>query len=164
MQRDRENIHLIRKRGETFMKRKHLIIALVVVGALMIASTVGMDYLWGRVLDYTPTMRQTWELSMPSAAKWETLFGSEETEEGVMCHVLTYKKEEVVAQMLDWEAVSDEAQQTATTWLGEMEITEELWPKWEQCRFYGQEKDDGDRLLLFWDSESILLYVLESAG
>ncbi|MBQ9392754.1 MAG: hypothetical protein IJU18_02010 [Oscillospiraceae bacterium] len=144
------------------MQRKHLTILLVVVGALMILSTVGMDFLWGKMLDYTPVLNERWGLNTPSEAKWDTIYGSQETDSGAVCHVLTYKNAEPLESMVPWGVAGDEDVQTAKEWLGTLELNEEkYWPRWEQCRYYEAEKTGGERLMIFWDSENIILYVLE---
>ena len=144
------------------MQRKHFIIALIVVGVLMIASTAGMDFLWGKVLDYTPSLRSNWALDVPKDAKWETLYGSDETEDAVQCHILTYKNEEPVESMVAWTSVTAGERSVLESWLRSAEMAEEYWPVWEQCLFYAKDGDGGERLALFWDRGNVLLYVLES--
>lgn len=129
----------------------------------MIVSTAGMDFLWGKVLDYTPVLRSNWALDVPKDAKWETLYGSDATEETLQCHILTYQNEEPVEAMVAWTGVTAREQAELESWLSGTEMAEEYWPRWDQCLFYEKNGEEGGRLALFWDRGNVLLYVLESS-
>ena len=143
------------------MKKKHLYIALGVVVALMVLSTVGMDYLWGKVLDYSPVLEENWNIVLPGEAKPDTLYGVDESELHLSYHVITCKDASYFETMLPWSEIDEETKETAVAWLGEMGQQDEVCPQWENCRVWEREREDGSQLFFFWDRERILLHVLE---
>ena len=143
------------------MQKKHLIIALAAVILLMIVSTFVMDHLWTKVLDYSPIMEENWGIALPGEAKCETLYGSDETADGPCCHIITYKNVSYIDTMLPWGSAGEDDIETAKLWLTELDISEELWPAWDNCRVWESTRDDGSRLLILWDEDAVLLYVLE---
>ena len=143
------------------MERKHLIIALVVVGVLMVLSPLGMDYLWKKALDYTPTLEESWDLVLPEDAESDTLYGMGGSATGPCYHIITCKDASYFETMLPWSDIDPDTMETAKEWLEELSLDEEVCPQWENCRFWERDRDDGSRLFLLWDRDRILLHVLE---
>ena len=143
------------------MEKKHLYIALGVVVALMVLSTVGMDHLWGKVLDYSPYLEENWDVVLPEKAKCDTLYGVDESELNLSYHVITCKEASYFETMLPWSEIDEDTKETAKGWLEEMKQTEEVCPDWENCRVWQKDREDGSQLFFFWDQDRILLHVLE---
>ena len=134
------------------MKRTVCVILAALLCAAMLAECGG----------YGGVLRANWGLRLPenrevyASDSGESFFG-----DGVRYHVFACDAE----KLKPWRGAEEPPDRImqATALLDELEVPAEHRPDWERCAVWyaAGENDQRDELLLFWNREAGLLYVLE---
>lgn len=118
---------------------------------------------------YGETIEANWGITLPDGYEqaYQADTGASFHGDGVRYHVLSYP-EEMEFEGIKWGAVSQEtlfagsALEAAQDFLAQLEIDEAWNIPYERCVAYHQSQEDNSELLLFWDEEDAVLYIVES--
>ena len=140
------------------VKKWLLAAAAIVVAGLVIVS--------GIVPSYSRALEANWGISLPWQARMQEVYekdsGPSFHGDGVRYHVFSYKYEDYIDLMFAWAFNNaDSVGESADSWLDEIQVPEEKRPDYEQCYYWHRIKNNND-IIIFWDSEQNLLYVVES--
>lgn len=154
------------------MKKKQLIIFLIIFVILVIAiSAVGgvlktPDAIYSRVLN------TNWGIKLPTAANCSELYesdsGSSFNGDGLRYHVFSCEDATTIEYLLKWSnedcsTIFYSTQiEAATQWLTELNVPDEWKPDYENSQYYYCSHDDNSELIIFWNAENKLLYIVES--
>ncbi len=151
------------------MKRKALIIGSIAAVLILLFGFVSYRYL----SDYSHVMKQNWGISLP----WQSLYkevyekdsGASFQGDGVRYHVFSYRYEDYIDLMFVWGGEDrtvyyETYGEAATAWLDELAVPADKRPDFSNpnLSYRYKTKDDHDEILLIWDGEQNLIYVLES--
>ena len=64
--------------------------------------------------------------------------------------------------MEDVTVFGESYSEAAENWLAEICVEDEWHPDYENCLYWYRSQEDNSQLLIFWDREKNLLYILES--
>lgn len=145
------------------MKRKNwkiwLLAAAVIATVILVAVT-------GVVPSYSRALKANWGISLPWQARMQEVYkkdsGPSFLGDGVRYHVFSYKYEDFIDLMFAWAFNNvDSLEESADSWLDEIQVPEEERPAYEQCYYWHKAERNND-IIIFWNPEQNLLYVVES--
>ena len=149
------------------MKKKH-IMAIVIVLAVVLVLGIA----WNILSDYSRTLKANWGFELPFFSRYTEVYekdsGSSLNGDGIRFLVFSYKYEDYIDLMFTWRHMEDVTifgesySEAAENWLAEICVEDEWHPDNENCLYWYRSQEDNSQLLIFWDREKNLLYILES--
>ena len=149
------------------MKKKYIIIICVILAIVLVLGIA-----WNVMSDYSRTLKANWGFELPFFSQYTEVYekdsGLSFHGDGIRCHVFSYKYEDYIDLMFTWRHMEDVTifgesySEAAENWLVEIDVEEEWHPDYENCLYWYRSREDNSQLLIFWDPEQNLLYVLES--
>lgn len=117
-------------------------------------------------------MRGNWGISLPATAfcteVYEKDSGSSFHGDGIRYHIYSYHSKDAIYSMVEWSSEEretlyyDSLSDAGKAWLGEIEVSEELHPDYENCVTWYDSQEDNSEIVIFWDKNEKKLYVIES--
>lgn len=149
------------------MKKKYIIIICVILAIVLVFGIA-----WNVMSDYSRTLKANWGFELPFFSRYTEVYekdsGSSFNGDGIRFHVFSYKYEDYIDLMFTWRHMEDVTifgesySEAAAEWLAEIDVESEWHPDYENCLYWYRSQEDNSQLLIFWDREQNLLYVLES--
>lgn len=149
------------------MKKKYIIIICVIMAIVLVLGIA-----WNILSDYSYTLRANWNFELPFFSRYTEVYekdsGSSFNGDGIRFHVFSYKYEDYIDLMFTWRHMEDVTvfgesySEAAAEWLAEIDVEDEWYPDYENCLYWYRSQEDNSQLLIFWDQEMNLLYILES--
>lgn len=147
------------------MKKKWIAIVLLMTGAIVVCVFMS------KRASYTSVLETNWRISLPYEANIKAIYekdsGASFHGDGIRYHIFEYRQEEFVTQMLDWKAVEnttiyhESCSEAADEWLSEISVEEADYPEYDNCLYWYKAQEDNSEIIIFWDKDADLLYVLE---
>ena len=132
-------------------------------------------FLWvfiPKVPSYSVAIKANWGISLPYKALCTEVYAKDSGPsfqgDGIRYHVFEYKYEDYIDLMFAWSQAEHETgyfasvSAAAESWLDEIEVPQEQRPDYAACGSWHMEKDGGDTILFFWDSQRNRIYTVES--
>ncbi len=139
----------------------------ILLCVVLLVGVVG----WNIVPDYSWAMDANWGISLPWKALCKEVYeqdsGASFHGDGIRYHVFSYRYEDYIDLMFAWSPVEKETifhpsvSEAAEEWLDEIEVPTEKRPDYAACSSWHTSKRDNSEIIIFWDSEQNLLYVVE---
>lgn len=150
--------------------KKKIIIPIIVLFVIIITAFVSMW--WSKASDYSSVLNANWDFSLPTGAKYSEVYRKNPSDsfhgDGIRYHVYTYKNEEYIEQMFNWNVVEKETifsssySEAANEWLNELEVQNEHYPDYSKCVYWYQSQEDNSEVIIFWNKQNDMIYILES--
>ena len=152
------------------MKTSHFLKILAVL-AVMILLTVLIS--WSLTPSYGRILNINWGVKLPVDSICTEIYTKNDPAEfhgpGLRYHIYSYKHESHIAQMPVWQGENEEGKSPEDCCRFSGELLDELDIPREHCpsedlsslRFHYDADHDGSELLMVWDQERDLIYVLE---
>ena len=92
------------------MKKKIIIPIIIALFVIIIVALVSVW--WSKASDYSTILNTNWDFSLPTEAKYSEVYSKNPSDsfhgDGIRYHVYSYKNEEYIEQMFDWNSVEKE--------------------------------------------------------
>lgn len=140
------------------MKRK--IICVIAVAVLLPAAVLGMLYLRTSDRSHFDVLQANWDVTIPQKAGWQMIYQNDQRDgfhgDGLSYYVYTCIDGREMDALFDWHTTKT-PHKACEDWLDD-----DLRPAYAKCGMKRMTQPGGDELLLWWDSVSGVLYVVES--
>lgn len=154
------------------MKKKQILIVSIIFVILLAVVFVVGGVLKTSNAGYSRVLSTNWGIKLPTAAHCSEIYesdtGSSFHGDGLRYHVFSYEDTASIESLLEW---SSEDRSTifystqieaATQWLMELNVPDEWKPDYENSQYYYCSHGDNSELIIFWNAENKLLYIVES--
>lgn len=148
------------------MKKRALAIATVLI---VILTGIGILKLFP---SYASVIKSNWGISLPIKAvlteTYEKDSGASFHGDGVRYHVFSYKYEDYIDLMFAWTPNEHKtnfyptSREAAEAWLDEIDVPADERPDYSKCYSWSKSQADNSEIIVFWDSESNKLYIIEN--
>ena len=152
------------------MKNRRIVIIAIVLA--IIAFGTAICIMWKSITSYNTALVANWEISIPYKAHYTEIYSKDSGPsfhgDGFRYHIFSYKDHSYVEEMLDWgsdekETYFDGNYSTAVTaWLDKIDVPAEYRPRYSSCLFWYDSKNDHSEIIVLWDKDSSVIYVVES--
>ena len=147
------------------MKKKYIIIALL-LWLLIVLGIAG----WKLMTDYSRILDANWGLSLPQKAGCEQVYAQDDSGahgDGLRFHAFSYDEEQSIQTMLEWHddvktLYHESCKQAVSSWLDALAVPSVQRPDYESSRYWYQSQSDNSELIILWDDDKDLLYIVES--
>lgn len=149
----------------TAKMKKRTIIATICI--LILFGIAG----WQILSDYSRVLDANWGISLPIKSLYSEVYekdsGASFHGDGIRYHVFSYKYEDYIDLMFAWRIQEDKTlfrnsfSETASEWLDEINVPEELRPNYEKCFYWYKALEDNSQIIVFWNKEENRLYIVE---
>ena len=149
-------------------KRKTWMVMACVVVCLCLVSA-GANAIWDRMTDYSTTLNINWGFSLPKEAQYSEIYSLESEAsvfgDGIRYHVFSCENPEPINEMFSWQmGVYVSYVVACDEWLSQIGVPQEEFPDYAYCLYWyqqGRQEDDRDEIILFWNENTGVLYVVE---
>ncbi len=148
------------------MKKRALAIAAILI---VILTGIGILKLFP---SYASVIKSNWDISLPIKAvlteTYEKDSGASFHGDGVRYHVFSYKYEDYIDLMFAWTPNEHKtnfyptSREAAEAWLDEIDVPSDERPDYSKCCSWSKSQADNSEIIVFWDSESNKLYIIEN--
>lgn len=124
------------------------------------------------ISSYTGVIERNWGFDIPSDASLKAVYEKDEGAsfhgDGLRYHVFEYENEEPIYEMCDWSETEQEAifysslKKSANRWLKQLGVDKDYYPDFSRCVHCYQTQDDNSEMIIYWDDDKNMLYVIES--
>lgn len=153
------------------MKKKTVLI-IFIVNMLVAALAIGGFKIWHRMNDYDWVLEANWHLTLPKEAKCHEIFEQNDEPsfhgDGFRYHVFSYQDEATIETWLPWKEEEGTTKfhglyaQSAEAWLDAIFVPAEQRPRYEGSVYWYEKQDDNSEILVIWNRDEQLLYIVES--
>ncbi|MBE6114723.1 MAG: hypothetical protein E7191_06540 [Erysipelotrichaceae bacterium] len=142
---------------------------LIILALLLLLGTGSIVRLFP---SYSSVLESNWDVSLPVKAVLTEVY-SKQTEDsfhgdGIRYHIYSYRYEDYIDLMFAWSSNERKTiyysslSETASAWLDEIEVPITERPKYYACSNWYRSQSDNSEIIIFWDSEINMLYIIES--
>ena len=145
---------------------------ILIVSLLIAAFAAGGFKIWYSMNDYDWVLEANWHLTLPKEAKCHEVFEQNDEPsfhgDGFRYHVFSYQDEEAVKAWLPWQEEEGTTiyhglyAESAETWLDAIFVLAEQRPRYEGSVYWYEKQDDNSEILVIWNRDEQLLYIVES--
>ena len=141
------------------------------ISAILIVMLTGIGIL-KLFPSYVSVIKSNWDISLPIKAvlteTYEKDSGASFHGDGVRYHVFSYKYEDYIDLMFAWTSNEHKtnfyptSREAAEAWLDEVDVPADERPDYSKCCSWSKSQADNSEIIVFWDSESNKLYIIEN--
>ncbi|MCD7806178.1 MAG: hypothetical protein LUH19_02425, partial [Lachnospiraceae bacterium] len=127
-----------------------------------------------RMTDYSTTLNINWGFSLPKEAQYSEIYCLESEVsflgDGIRYHVFSCENPEPINEMFSWQTEESGTRlyvsysEVCSEWLSQIDVPLEEYPDYAACLYWhqqGRQEDDRDEIILFWNENTGVLYVVE---
>jgi len=119
---------------------------------------------------YTSVIQINWKLSLPTnyIEIYEKDSGPSPHGDGTRYHIFQYEETATMNNLFSWSHggfetnYADSCKDAVTELLESLEVPQEYYPDFQKGRYWYKNKEDSSELILCWNAQTGVLYVVEN--
>lgn len=151
--------------------KKKSTIALTIIAAILI-SVIGVVLFWAYLSDYSRVLKINWGFSLPQESRYSNTYsqnsGASFNGDGIRYHVFSCENVDSINKMFVWQLTEQETiyhgSYSAATdeWLSKLNVPLNERPDYGNCSYWYRSQNDNSEIIVLWNKDQGMLYVIES--